>query len=191
MVELVYPGNAPGLAHFDTIKAAVLDASASRKIWSVKTTQSVWDWKRNAGASHTVKRKRAKAGKVSFFWMSCNIGFYGISSKHVRLVFLPGGLLLRRRVRYAFLPYSALDAQYGTTSFIESGRVPRDTRLLYYTWQYVNKNGTADRRFKNNRQIPVVEYGELTLSSANGLHILLQISNAQRGQQLYSALAYP
>jgi hypothetical protein len=38
-----------------------------------------------------------------------------------------------------------------TTRFIEDGPVP-DT-----TWRFVNKNGTPDRRFDNNRRLPVMQ----------------------------------
>ena len=40
----------------------------------------------------------------------------------------------------------------------------------------MNKNGGPDRRFKNNRQLPVLMYGRLELSSPFGLHWILDTS---------------
>ena len=43
-----------------------------------------------------------------------------------------------------------------------------------YTWQYANKSGGPDRRFNNNRQLPICLYGILSLKVRNKelLHIL-------------------
>ena len=43
-----------------------------------------------------------------------------------------------------------------------------------------SKNGTPDRRFSNNRQIPVVLYAQLGLSSSTGLNIVLESSDPRK-----------
>jgi hypothetical protein len=63
-----------------------------------------------------------------------------------------------------------------TTRFIESDRVPHDAAQVGQTWQYANVGGGPDRRFKNNRQIPIMNYAELAVSG-NGLRLVWQISN--------------
>lgn len=67
----------------------------------------------------------------------------------------------------------------GTTRFIESSPVPKDARVVDHTWQYVNKSGGPDKRFKNNRQLPVCLYGELKLQSPTGLNTIIMFSNAE------------
>jgi tetratricopeptide (TPR) repeat protein len=64
------------------------------------------------------------------------------------------------------------------TRFIESDNVPSDSRKVGSTWQYVNKNGSPDRRFKNNYQIPIMEYGEIFITG-KGLTISLHISKLE------------
>jgi hypothetical protein len=51
----------------------------------------------------------------------------------------------------------------------------------------VNKNGTPDKRFKNNYQIPVVEYGRLNFSSAKGINEEYQISNFEFAKEFAHA----
>ena len=58
----------------------------------------------------------------------------------------------------------------------------QDAQILD-TWQYVNKNGTADKRFKNNRQLPKCNYGSVEFKTDTGLDIILYISNIKNAQQ--------
>lgn len=44
------------------------------------------------------------------------------------------------------------------------------------TWRYVNKKGGPDKRFKDNRELPVCLYDEVQLSSSTGLNALLNLS---------------
>lgn len=64
-----------------------------------------------------------------------------------------------------------------TKKFIESEAVPKDTQIVGQTWKYVNKSGGPDRRFRDNRQLPICLYGRLELSSASGLNTVLMYSN--------------
>ena len=62
---------------------------------------------------------------------------------------------------------------------IEDKAVPKDSQVVGQTWQYVNKSGGPDKRFKNNRRLPICLYGELELHSASGLNTVIMFSNAQ------------
>ena len=64
-----------------------------------------------------------------------------------------------------------------TTRFIESESVPRDAQVVGQTWKYVNKSGGPDKRFKDNRQLPICLYGELELCSSSGLNTVIMFSN--------------
>ena len=75
------------------------------------------------------------------------------------------------------LNYSDIDSNAHTTRFIESESVPRDAQVVGQTWKYVNKSGEPDRRFKDNRQLPICLYGELELSSTSGLNTVIMFSN--------------
>lgn len=66
----------------------------------------------------------------------------------------------------------------GTTQFVETEAVPKDAHVIGYTWLKVNKNGTPDKRFKENREVPVCEYGNIRIRSGNILNIELMCSNS-------------
>lgn len=54
--------------------------------------------------------------------------------------------------------------------FIEEAPIPPDSQVVGRTWAKVNKDGTPDRRFKGNYEIPIVGYGRLTMTSTTGLN---------------------
>ena len=60
--------------------------------------------------------------------------------------------------------------------FIECNVVPKDATIVDHTWQYVNKSGGPDKRFQNNRQIPICLYGEIEIKGA-GVNTDIMFSN--------------
>ncbi len=61
--------------------------------------------------------------------------------------------------------------------------------MIDHTWKKCNKDGSPDRRFANNYQIPIAGYGEITFSSRNGLHEQYMFSSAGKAQRFAEALA--
>lgn len=78
---------------------------------------------------------------------------------------------------FAVIGLDEIDFQYGHVRFTETQVVPADSTIVGQTWAKVNKNGTPDRRFKGNYQIPVVQYGEIRLKTSTGLREEYQFSN--------------
>lgn len=87
------------------------------------------------------------------------------------------------------VPYSTLKVEISPSRFIESELVPSDAKVVGQTWKYVNKDGGPDRRFKDNRKIPIALYEELHFSSPSGLNEVLQLSQTGVGQPLAEAIA--
>src|SRR5690606_8973118 len=63
-----------------------------------------------------------------------------------------------------------------------------DSIVLDYRWRYARKDGGPDRRFSNNRRIPVVQYGCLELSFRIGLNLQIYVSNPLRAGEFAIAL---
>ena len=66
--------------------------------------------------------------------------------------------------------YKNIECSSNITRFIEKSGVPNDSKVVDNTWRYLNKDGTADRRFRGNHQIPICEYSEYSFRSASGLN---------------------
>ena len=55
---------------------------------------------------------------------------------------------------------------------------------MEYRWLKVNKNGTPDKRFKGNRQIPVYKLGAIYMNSDMGLNLIILASRTEPVEQI-------
>jgi hypothetical protein len=146
-------------------------------LWHVYSSESTADWKRNAGAGALIRRTRTACRVGSLSRIELNIDPWGVAVGPQQLLFLPDRVLVHEGGRFAALPYEALVSRYETTRFIEEDAVPRDAKQVDTTWRFVNRSGGPDRRFNNNRQLPVMEYGRLTLMSSHGMTVIVESSD--------------
>jgi hypothetical protein len=95
------------------------------------------------------------------------------------LYFMPDLILYCENGRFGAVSYDDFQVQQSSTRFIEDGFVPADATHVGTTWRYVRRDGGPDRRFNNNAQLPILQYGTLALTSSRGLNIYLQTSTVQ------------
>jgi hypothetical protein len=155
--------------------------ASAKKLWRVTAAGSVhttYQYKVNSGASRIVKRLDAGVSLVGPKQLATNIAVPSLICGRRALHFLPDRLLVRDGRRFSDVSYAALDVTSSAGRFIEDGRVPRDGQQVDTTWRFVNVKGGPDRRYNNNRKLPVMLYGNVELSSQGGLHWLLQCSRA-------------
>jgi hypothetical protein len=159
-----------------------LDSLAScSRIWTLNTRTASHDSKRNAGAGQLITRNSAGVGVFPPDGFKSALALSSIKANDMLLHFLPDQVLLFSNGRYAAIRYDDLNVDAMCTRFIETDSVPLDSKQVDTTWRFVNKNGGPDRRFNNNAQIPVLQYGEITLQTASGLQIILQTSSYEKG----------
>lgn len=160
-------------------------------VWRVDASgnvQTTYQYKVNAGATTIVSRSNAKVSHDPPPVLATNIAVPSIAVGKAGMYFLPDRILVRDGKRFSDVPYRDLELAAGHLRFTESGRVPRDAQQIDTTWQYVNVDGGPDRRFKNNRQYPVMLYGEFVLASSGGLFWLLQCSQPSSAEAFVHAL---
>jgi hypothetical protein len=104
-------------------------------------------------------------------------------------LFLYPGFVLYRVSQEAFgvIVSSDVSIQYHSCGFHETDAVPPDSEVIEQTWIKANKDGSPDKRFRDNRQIPVVRYGQLTLKSASGLYEVYLVSHAGHAERFATA----
>ena len=93
------------------------------------------------------------------------------------LLFLPDKVFIFQGGKVGILNYEDININITSSRFVETEHVPSDATIVGKTWEYVNKSGEPDSRFKNNKQLPVCLYGEMTMTSTNGLNIVIMFSN--------------
>jgi hypothetical protein len=177
MSRLFYELDEARTKKFSIIQQALTNLAQSQRIWRVDSDIENADWKRNAGASSLVSRTSISVGSYCPPRVQANIQVSCIDAGRLRLFFLPDLILIHQDGRFGSVSYDDFRVQQSSTRFIESGGVAGDATVVGRTWRYVNKNGGPDRRFNNNAQLPIVQYGVLVLGSSQGLNIHLQTSS--------------
>jgi hypothetical protein len=159
--------------------------------WHVAAGGAVTDlgtWKRNAGAAHLVSKTPTNLEYRLPSVLKCNVTPAAIAVGKQWLYFMPDALLIEHGGRFGAVAYQDLQLSYQDSRFIEEGSVPRDASVVAHTWRYVNKNGGPDRRFNDNRQLPICLYEVLHLRSASGLNELVEFSRMGVAQPFAAAL---
>lgn len=176
---LFYELEDEALKKFTTVQNAVSALSRSARIWRLQTEQYTSDRKRNAGASSLVTRSVLSARKAQPPYIATNVEVWSIVLNDQTLYFMPDYVFVRQNGIYGAASYDTFSVDFSTTNFIESEFVPPDSRIVDTTWRFVNRNGGPDRRFSNNRQLPVVQYGFVHFRTRSGMNIQLNVSNVE------------
>jgi hypothetical protein len=154
-----------------------LAACAGR--WHVEAGGAVQDlttWKRNAGATHIVRKKPTTLEFKLPAAITCNITPPALHVGRQVVYFLPDLALIDDGQSVGAVAYERLSISWQDSNFIEDGIVPRDAQVVGQTWKHPNKNGGPDRRFRDNRQIPICRYEAMHLRSGTGINELVEFS---------------
>ena len=155
--------------------------SGSGGLWHVRAEGDVHDPKYHAGASGLVDRNAIRIASDPPKFIRTNVPVCRIPLGREELCLFPDRAFVFTPREVGAVEYDELKLTPSEGRFIEDGRVPRDARVVDRTWRYVNKGGGPDRRFKDNREIPVCLYEKVGLSSPTGLREVIQSSRLGAG----------
>jgi hypothetical protein len=190
-VVVFYEVEGSPAAWFQGLVDAFVPVQQSAAHWHVTARGAVVttrQYKVNSGASSLIGRNGGRADLEGPPVFASNIAVPSLHASKRSVYFLPDRIVIRDGRRYADIPYEQCRVVGGATRFIESGRVPGDAERVGTTWKYVNKAGGPDRRYKNNPQLPILRYGQITLTAQPGFNFIWQTSKASAAPALSSAL---
>jgi DNA polymerase III epsilon subunit-like protein len=174
-----YEVDGPAAAWYEQLTSGYGTMMSLGGAWRVRESgelENTYQRKVNSGASHLISRASAFFGTTPPPVLATNISVPTVTCGADALLFLPDRLLVRSGSKWSDLMYGDLRAKVTSSRFIETGAVPRDGQQVDTTWRYVNAKGGPDKRFRDNRLLPVMLYGELELTSPGGLRWVLQCS---------------
>lgn len=190
-VVAFYDVNDAAVEWFQELADVVQGLAGNDAVWRVNASgdvQTTYQYKVNAGATTIVSRSGVKVSQEPPSVLATNIAVPSLTAGTQAIFFLPDRMLIRDGKRFSDVAYRDLELASEQVRFTESDRVPRDAQQIDTTWQYVNVSGGPDRRFKSNRQFPVMLYGEFALASRGGLFWLLQCSRPTSAEALVGTL---
>ena len=176
-IDLEYTFEDDQAAEVERRMAPLTKIATSKKLWYISQTSKVKDKKRSAGASNTIKRNNCKVSNNVPFPFKTNAPAVCFDVGKEKLVFLPDKLFVFQGGKIGALNYSDVTTEVKGQRFIEEEKVPKDAKVIEHTWKYVNKSGAPDKRFNDNRKIPVCLYGKLFVRSDSGLNTEIMFSN--------------
>ena len=174
------------------LKKSFNDVANVNKIWSLVTSQNIDRVKQRSFASTKVNRIGTSFVVQELDFIKTQYSPITLkSSNGLALYFYPCFLIVINETGndFAVISYQNINVIQNVVSFSETELLPSDAVLSGYTYKYVNKNGSPDRRYNDNPQIPIALYYQLSLSSSTGLNESYLISNAKIGEQFGKLLA--
>ena len=166
---------------------------------NLRTSQRIWDITATAAVDRVAQRTTALSAltraPVTFDFTSSDIirsqyramRFGTVSGRDLQI--FPGFIMLRDAARnFALIEIGQLTCELARSNFIEEEAVPSDAEQVGSTWKRANKDGSRDRRFNDNYQIPVLRYGALAFSSPTGLAEVFQISSHAKAAAFAQAI---
>ncbi|MBT1511779.1 DUF4236 domain-containing protein [Bradyrhizobium sp. SRL28] len=188
-ISLDYDLSAEELGQFEALARAFDALAHSSNVWRIPLEKQEADWKRNAGAAKLVERKSISLTRGNPPLVRSNLEFLQLPLGKETVYLTPDAVLVMMGDDVAGLSYADIQFDYRQSRFIEDGTPPSDAMVVGETWQYLNRKGGPDRRFKNNRQLPICLYGEIDIRSAGGLNERIHSSRVEAAEEFASAAA--
>jgi hypothetical protein len=165
--------------------------SECQKVWNVLTEKAIDRVAERSNANTAVTRT-----PVPLSLNSCDLIQWEQKVPHLPNrtggdMYIYPGFILYRASKQAFALIDSRDVQlrFVSTQFTETDPVPSDSQIIGRTWAKCNKDGSPDRRFRDNYQIPIANYGTLLFSTADGLDVRYIFSNAGKAEEFVKAWA--
>lgn len=171
---------------YDVFVRAFEEAAKCSAIWRVTSQTASRDTKYTAGAGTTVERSRTS---ITFndTTIVTNLATPWLLVAGGKLAMLPDRMLFFGPTGVTSLNYKDVMVAGSLMNFREDGPVPPDSANVGSTWQYVNKSGDPDKRFTNNRKLPIQQYSDFQFTHPR-LSFRLEFSRAAVADVLAKAI---
>lgn len=165
-------------------------SSVVRAFDSLKLSSKKWDVTADGATNQFVERTLANRTvdrhPVIFDFSSTDlIQFSGRAMRFENvngddILIYPGVAVIPRADGvFALIDIRELKIEIEGARFHETEGVPSDAEVVGHTWVKTNKDGSPDRRFKENYQIPICLYGQIAFRSQTGVTEEYMVSNAK------------
>lgn len=172
--------------------AAFDELCRSQRSWVLQTAQRIDRVRARSAAEIVVAPQKASLGRRADAAVDTNDLPLALTIQGGKATayFYPGFVLIVSVASsdFAVIDLKELMVSYGASRFTETGPVPSDAAMVGKVWAKSNKNGTRDKRFKHNRELPVMLYGEIGLSAPGGMSEVFMFSRNDACHEFVSAV---
>lgn len=164
-------------SRYADLKHSFDELARAHRIWD--KTSSNRNFENKSSASDVITRTLTSLShkKIEFINADFN-ALYFKNQNGSDIYIYPGfAILFDSHQNFGMVSLPELKLTFRSTRFLEEQSIPQDANVIGRTWAKVNKDGTPDRRFKANYQIPIAQYGELEFKSDSGVYEIFMVSN--------------
>ncbi len=160
---------------------------------SLLTAEKIWDitaeFKQDTRATRSSATSLVKRVPVSFKFdsiaiiQSSNLAFHLENKNGGDLYIYPAFVIsTTNNKQFSVIDIKDIKLTCDIQRFLEEDDIPSDSLILGKSWAKVNKDGSPDRRFAGNYEIPIVQYGEIKLMSSTGLDETYSFSSFEKAK---------
>lgn len=170
---------------YDKLVNAFNNLANSHKIWDITSAHFQDRVVARSSANTIVNKQEVKFSFSSIPGLKSNFeALYFQNANGADLYCYPSFIIMYgNQSDFAIIGIDEINLQQRAVRFTETDAVPADSKIIDKTWARVNKNGTPDKRFNDNYQIPIVRYGEITFSTHTGLNEEYEFSNYESTEE--------
>ncbi len=156
---------------YDDLVMAFQEASKSSVIWDVTMEKQANQFRERTLAVKNIERTKISftLGRPAYLPASIDEKWKivpQINDAGGAVIYIfPAFFIFSSETNFAVIEPQNIVAISSRYNFIEEEKVPYDAVVTGQTWKKANKDGSQDKRFNGNYQIPTVAYGKLRLTS--------------------------
>ncbi len=177
-VQFAYRLEGKGQAAFDYINESILNLKKCGNVLLFKGRRHFEDSRYSGGAAN-----RPDFGNVSFDLsrpplLDLDFAVWHMNAFQKDFYFMPDHILVFQGAQAGGISYANLSFTVDSEIIQAGGPVKRtsDSNVVGKTWRFVNNDGSPDKRFNNNIEIPELKYGIVKLAGS-GIDLALYASN--------------
>lgn len=177
-LELTYPKEYINSEAYKTQIQKYNAIKEIKKIWKAETVAYSVRSEKDRSSHDQVARTLVEIKYKEPSFISTNIKVPMMEFQKEKIYFFPNTIIIDSKKQQCINIKNQNSSFYSAskTSFIENGaRPPSDARVIGRTWTHVNINGERDKRVKNNPELPICEYGKITLSLGNNFETIYEL----------------
>ncbi len=174
---------------YEALLLSFQELSLCSSIWDITSAQENNGISDRTGANRVIERKKTSIKFEEIDSLKADWKVLKFQNKNGGDIFIsPWHVVIMEKEKIDIFDIRKLNMSYFSDRMIEEESIPWDAKVIDYTWQYVNKSWWADKRYKKNSKIPIVEYGKLCLDSSTWLYEEFVFSDSEKLDNFWYSL---
>lgn len=174
-VKAEYDFDENGQQYLSMLESAITHLKKSEMLSRVYQAYEI-KARTNGGASRALSTTPVKFSLKKPKFLKTKARCHYVKFRNEELYILPDMLIIVSKKALSAIALKDLEINVGSSTYITSNPA-KDANIIRYTWLYLNKDGSPDRRYKNNVRQAVTQCAVIDISTKEGLNMRFQASN--------------